>query len=492
MTVSIGPLVFFCVFCLSPTDEALGASDKAVREEGTIRLTDLKEQIENGQSFVPVNDRRCGVSCLYLLFNILGKKEEFKKIEQVVSVGPTGSSLLDIETGARSLGLSLQSARFRLSSLANLPLPAIIHLEPAGPGSLNHYVILLRVGNDGLTIVDPTYNNLITLQIEKFSRMATGYCLVITPPFFTANTICAFLLAALIAFIFWRYTRHFFTNPILVQTFRRHGASAMALSFLLLAIGCNSKTQKTTDIKVSPRTQIEFSEYRLDLGLLVGEADANGIFKFKNLSQDPLELSIGKTSCSCLEVSLKPNGPISPGSSGEVSLNLTKSEDKPAGMIEGKVLISINNSTETHSLTVTALNEGFNTTDLTYVIRKKHLDGLPPPPLNLEVLTVDKKAAIAIDAVEFRALPRFKPVAAGAKIDSSYKIPGKIIEGIFGDISNLSYSEPGLNGDLFRREVSIPITLSKKIDVQPGEIHILYRIKNEKKKLVAKFICINE
>ncbi|MGY0391776.1 DUF1573 domain-containing protein [Bizionia sp. KMM 8389] len=74
--------------------------------------------------------------------------------------------------------------------------------------------------------------------------------------------------------------------------------------------------------------KIEFKETTIDYGVIEKGADGVRVFEFTNTGDAPLIISNVKSSCGCT-VPKKPEGPIAPGKTGEISVKYDTNRVNP-------------------------------------------------------------------------------------------------------------------------------------------------------------------
>lgn len=74
--------------------------------------------------------------------------------------------------------------------------------------------------------------------------------------------------------------------------------------------------------------KIEFKETTIDYGVIEKGADGVRVFEFTNTGDAPLIITDVKSSCGCT-VPKKPDGPIAPGKTGEISVKYDTNRVNP-------------------------------------------------------------------------------------------------------------------------------------------------------------------
>ncbi|RBP78289.1 peptidase domain-containing ABC transporter [Marinomonas rhizomae] len=116
----------------------------------------------------------CGLACLAMLASAYGSHLDLPTLRRRFSISIKGTNLPQILNYAQSLDFSSRPVRLELDELKQLRLPCILHW------SLNHFVVLEKVGTQKVTILDPAAGRR-TLTMDEVSRFFTGVALELTP-----------------------------------------------------------------------------------------------------------------------------------------------------------------------------------------------------------------------------------------------------------------------------------------------------------------------
>ena len=116
----------------------------------------------------------CGLASLCMVANHHGHRFDLAGLRQRFDVSLKGAGLKDLMRMADDLGLAPRALRCEPEHLSDLKLPAILHWD------LNHFVVLAKVGERKLTVLDPGRGEL-RLTREEFSDHFTGVVLELTP-----------------------------------------------------------------------------------------------------------------------------------------------------------------------------------------------------------------------------------------------------------------------------------------------------------------------
>lgn len=116
----------------------------------------------------------CGLACLAMVAAAHGRRETLSDLRRRFPISLGGSSLKSLIAIADGLGFTARAVRCELDELKQLETPAILHW------SLDHYVVLRRVGRNHALIADPAHGER-KLQLSEVSKHFTGVALELTP-----------------------------------------------------------------------------------------------------------------------------------------------------------------------------------------------------------------------------------------------------------------------------------------------------------------------
>jgi ATP-binding cassette, subfamily B, bacterial len=117
----------------------------------------------------------CGAACLAMVLGYFDSGVKLDDVRELMGIGRDGSNALTIIRAARYYGL--HGTGYKLENeeeLEMLELPAILHWE------FNHFVVLERVADDGMHIVDPAFGRRF-VPLEQFQKSFTGVALCFQP-----------------------------------------------------------------------------------------------------------------------------------------------------------------------------------------------------------------------------------------------------------------------------------------------------------------------
>ena len=116
----------------------------------------------------------CGLACLAMVASAHGLKLDLADLRRRFPVSLKGATLQQLISHAGLLNFSSRAVRLDLNELSQLQLPCILHWD------LNHFVVLKKVGNGHITVLDPGVGERKLAMVEV-SRHFTGVALELTP-----------------------------------------------------------------------------------------------------------------------------------------------------------------------------------------------------------------------------------------------------------------------------------------------------------------------
>lgn len=112
---------------------------------------------------------QCGIACLAMICRHYGRNYSLAALSEVCFATVQGVSLLGIKEAATQLGFEAVALRLPVTSLADKPLPCILHWNQ------EHYVVLYKMRNDRFYIADPGKGRVV-YDREEFCRHWVSTC----------------------------------------------------------------------------------------------------------------------------------------------------------------------------------------------------------------------------------------------------------------------------------------------------------------------------
>jgi len=120
----------------------------------------------------------CGTKALAYLLEKDGKKEEARKIIELLPETSHGHSIKALSDIAGKYGYSMAALKVSLKELKELSLPAIVHMGSQKPGSGGHYWILDKISKDYLELYDPQSHRRFGQSFKEFAKEWSSHALV--------------------------------------------------------------------------------------------------------------------------------------------------------------------------------------------------------------------------------------------------------------------------------------------------------------------------
>lgn len=128
----------------------------------------------------------CGAACLASIAIHYGLDLPIARIRQYASTDKKGTNVLGLIEAAERLGFSAKGVKGDFENLQDIPLPVIAHVRQ---NNLDHYVVLYKVSEGTIEIMDPAYGEMKKLTPDDFRQIWTGVLLLLLPgDDFTAGT----------------------------------------------------------------------------------------------------------------------------------------------------------------------------------------------------------------------------------------------------------------------------------------------------------------
>ncbi len=116
----------------------------------------------------------CGAACLAMVLAAHGRWITLEEARETCATSRDGVDASNILSAAKSYGLAAVACRREPETLADLPMPQILHW------CFDHFVILEAVGRSSFTIIDPARGRM-KVQRKEFGECFTGLTLAFEP-----------------------------------------------------------------------------------------------------------------------------------------------------------------------------------------------------------------------------------------------------------------------------------------------------------------------
>lgn len=121
----------------------------------------------------------CGAACLASVSTHFNLKVPVSKIRQIAGTDKKGTNALGMIEAAEKLGFSAKGVKGGMDALPKIPVPAIAHVIIKGV--LHHYVVIYRVTDKVVKVMDPAYGKIETFSLTEFEQLWSGVLILLMP-----------------------------------------------------------------------------------------------------------------------------------------------------------------------------------------------------------------------------------------------------------------------------------------------------------------------
>jgi ATP-binding cassette, subfamily C, bacteriocin exporter len=121
----------------------------------------------------------CGAACLWSVATYYGQRMPLSRIRQFASTDRQGTTVLGLLQAAKKLGYQAKGVRAAAEALPNLPTPFIAHVVL--PTGLHHFVVVSRIRQRRLRVMDPRDGRLAWMGREEFLSLWSGVLVLLIP-----------------------------------------------------------------------------------------------------------------------------------------------------------------------------------------------------------------------------------------------------------------------------------------------------------------------
>lgn len=147
-------------------------------------MSDVSEEILAGNAAWR-GPGRCGVNALYVLLRAspAGRNQpapSYRAFASGVAFTEQGSSLKELQEGARASGFDCEMRKVEPSQIWRLPMPVLAHLETVDQGGAGHFVVFydVRPQFQHVWFIDGATGQVTNADRKVMERMVTGYVLL--------------------------------------------------------------------------------------------------------------------------------------------------------------------------------------------------------------------------------------------------------------------------------------------------------------------------
>lgn len=120
----------------------------------------------------------CGAAALATIARHYGRHFGLQAMRDLAGTDKVGTNLLGLVQGAERIGFAAKAVKGSYEALLGAPLPAVAHIKT--PEGYGHFIVLHQVSEQAVVVADPA-KGIERLSREEFSKLWTGYLLLMTP-----------------------------------------------------------------------------------------------------------------------------------------------------------------------------------------------------------------------------------------------------------------------------------------------------------------------
>ncbi len=121
----------------------------------------------------------CGAACLASVASFYNLEIPVARIRQMAATDSKGTNVLGMVEAATRLGFQAKGVKGPYEALYNIPKPAIAHVVVKGV--LHHYVVIFRVTQTEVTVMDPADGQFHKIPADAFKAMWSGILVILLP-----------------------------------------------------------------------------------------------------------------------------------------------------------------------------------------------------------------------------------------------------------------------------------------------------------------------
>ena len=121
----------------------------------------------------------CGAACMASVAAHYGLNFPIARIRQYAFTDKKGTNVLGMIEAAKKLGLEAKGVKGPFECLVDIPKPAVAHIIVKEV--LHHFVVIYKVTDKYITVMDPAVGQLINKSHEEFKKEWTGVLILMHP-----------------------------------------------------------------------------------------------------------------------------------------------------------------------------------------------------------------------------------------------------------------------------------------------------------------------
>lgn len=122
--------------------------------------------------------KECGSACLLSIIKYYGGNVSRERLLELTKTTKDGTNFYNISQAANEIGLISKGYKIDdINKLSEIEKPFISQIVI---NNYNHFVVIYKIKNDKITVMDPA-KGILKLTIDEFSKIWTGYILMLEP-----------------------------------------------------------------------------------------------------------------------------------------------------------------------------------------------------------------------------------------------------------------------------------------------------------------------
>ena len=122
--------------------------------------------------------KECGAACLLSIIKYYGGNVSLERLLELTKTTKEGTNFYNLKETASEIGLNGKGYKIdSIDKLSEIEKPFISQIVI---NNYNHFVVVYKIKNDKITIMDPT-KGMIKINLDEFSKIWTGYILILEP-----------------------------------------------------------------------------------------------------------------------------------------------------------------------------------------------------------------------------------------------------------------------------------------------------------------------
>ena len=122
--------------------------------------------------------KECGAACLLSIIKYHGGNTSIDRLLELTKTTKEGTNFYNLQEAAKEIGLI--SKGYKIDNIDNLTQIEKPFISQIIKNNYKHFVVIYKIKKDKLIIMDPA-KGMVKLRIDEFSKLWTGYILMLEP-----------------------------------------------------------------------------------------------------------------------------------------------------------------------------------------------------------------------------------------------------------------------------------------------------------------------